>query len=155
MKFNVSPLTRKRWLQFRRNRRAWGSLYLLAGLYILSLGAELLCNDQPLLIRVNGRTYLPFLRYVSQDELFGNGVAARPDYDRLARDPAFLATPGNRMLRAPVPHGRTSGGSATLELPPRHADDHAGCRHRAPQPDSGRHHRPLRRLRALLPAPRA
>ena len=116
MKFNVSPLTRKRWLQFRRNRRAWGSLYLLAGLYILSLGAELLCNDQPLLIRVNGRTYLPFLRYVSQDELFGNGVAARPDYDRLARDPAFLATPGNRMLRAPVPHGpHQVADPATLE----------------------------------------
>jgi microcin C transport system permease protein len=116
MTFAVSPLTRKRWLQFRRNRRAWGALRLLAGLYLLSLGAELLCNDQPLLIRVNGRTRFPFLRYVPQDDLFGNGVAARPDYDRLARDPAFRAAPGNRLLRAPVPHGpHQVADPATLE----------------------------------------
>ena len=116
MTFAVSPLTRKRWLQFRRNRRAWGSLRLLAGLYILSLGAELLCNDQPLLVRVNGRTRFPFLRYVPQDDLFGNGVAARPDYDRLARDPAFRGAPGNRLLRAPVPYGpHQVADPATLE----------------------------------------
>jgi microcin C transport system permease protein len=116
MTFAVSPLTRKRWLQFRRNRRAWGALRLLAGLYLLSLGAELLCNDQPLLVRVNGRTRFPFLRYVPQDDLFGNGVAARPDYDRLARDPAFRGAPGNRLLRAPVPYGpHQVADPATLE----------------------------------------
>ena len=114
--FAVSPLTRKRWLQFRRNRRAWGSLCLLAGIYLLSLGSELLCNDQPLLIRVNGRTRFPFLRHVTQDALFGNGVTARPDYASLARDPVFRATPGNLLLRAPVPHGpHQVADPATLE----------------------------------------
>ena len=101
----LSPLTRKRWAQFRRNRRAWSSLVALAILYGVSLSAEWLCNDQPLYLRVEGRSYFPVLRYVSQEMLFGNGVAARPDYDRLRTDPAFTNNPANRMLRAPVPHG--------------------------------------------------
>ncbi len=101
----LSPLTRMRWMQFRRSRRAWGALILLAVIYGTSLLAELLCNDQPLLLRFNGRTYLPFLRYVPQDALFGNGIAARPDYRRLRADPAFRRNPANRMILAPVPFG--------------------------------------------------
>jgi microcin C transport system permease protein len=105
MRFRLSPLTRKRWQQFRGNRRAWGSLTALALLYALSLGAELLCNDQPLVLRIDGRIFFPFLRYISQAELFDNGIEARPDYDRLRNDPVFKRNPANRMLRAPVPYG--------------------------------------------------
>ena len=56
-----------RWRRFRRNPRAFGSLLALGLLYLLSLFAELVCNARPLAVRANGRTYLPFLRHVSEN----------------------------------------------------------------------------------------
>jgi microcin C transport system permease protein len=104
-RLSITPLTRKRWRQFRKNRRAWGSLVALAALYAISLCSELLCNDQPLHLRIDNRSYFPFLRYVSQAELLGNGIEARPDYNALRQDPTFTRNPANRLLRAPVPFG--------------------------------------------------
>ena len=45
--FQFSPLTRKRWLQFRNNRRAWWSLLLLAALFALGLAAPVICRYGP------------------------------------------------------------------------------------------------------------
>lgn len=55
-----SPLTRRRWRNFRANRRGWWSLWLFLLLFGLSLGAELIANDRPLLVRFDGAFYLPF-----------------------------------------------------------------------------------------------
>ena len=65
------------WARFRAHRRAFASLWILAGLYTLSLGAELLCNDKPLLLRIGGRTFFPVFREYTQDALLGNGVHTR------------------------------------------------------------------------------
>jgi len=43
----LSPLTRKRWQQFRRNRRAWWAFVLLATLFALGLAAPLICPYGP------------------------------------------------------------------------------------------------------------
>lgn len=43
----ISPLTRKRWRQFRHNRRAWWSLVLLGALFALGLAAPLICRYRP------------------------------------------------------------------------------------------------------------
>lgn len=43
----ISPLTRKRFLAFRRIRRAWWSLLGLAGLFVFSMAAELVCPFDP------------------------------------------------------------------------------------------------------------
>lgn len=107
---------RKRWRQFRRNRRAWRSLLALSAIFAVSLCAELICNDRPLALRLNGRLFFPFLRRCSQDELLGNGVAAPPDYAALRASPAFASAAGNFMLFAPVPFGpHTVVDPATLE----------------------------------------
>ena len=99
-----------RWRRFRRNPRAFGSLLALGLLYLLSLFAELVCNARPLAVRANGRTYLPFLRHVSENDLFGNGVHAEPDYARLATNAAV------RTLFAPVRFGpRTIATAASVE----------------------------------------
>lgn len=77
------------WARFRAHRRAWASLWILAGLYALSLGAELLCNDKPLLLRSGGRTFLPAFRSYTQDALLGNGVHTRmTDYRGFLADHA-------------------------------------------------------------------
>lgn len=95
---HVAPLTLKRLRRFRANRRAWLSLCLLAALYVLSLAAELLCNDRPLYLRIEGRTYFPVFRFHSQHELFGNHVHTRPDYTRLTQTPGFTNNPHNRAI---------------------------------------------------------
>ena len=93
----MHPVTRRRWQRFRGLRRAWWSLILLAGLYVLSLGAELLCNDRPLLVRFEGRTFVPILRYVSERDLLGEGHLTRADFKALEKSDRFRANPRNRM----------------------------------------------------------
>ena len=46
---SASPTVRA-WHRFRANRRGWWSLWLFVVLFGLSLGAELLSNDRPLLV---------------------------------------------------------------------------------------------------------
>ncbi|MEI6211689.1 MAG: ABC transporter permease subunit [bacterium] len=57
----LSPLTRKRWRQFRANRRAWWSLLLLAALFALGLAAPLLCPYGPREV-MNPAAFEPYCR---------------------------------------------------------------------------------------------
>ena len=43
----LSPLTKKRLAAFRRNRRAWWSLWTLAGIFVFCLAAEWVCSCDP------------------------------------------------------------------------------------------------------------
>lgn len=94
-----------KWRRFRKNPRAMISLALLGIIYLLSLASELLCNARPLYLRIDGRSHAPFLRYLSQDEAFGNGGAAEVDYGALASDPRFTTNPANRVVFAPCRFG--------------------------------------------------
>ena len=61
-RFALSPLNRRRWENFKRNRRGYWALWIFLTLFVLSLGADLLANDRPLLVRHDGRFYVPVLR---------------------------------------------------------------------------------------------
>ena len=75
----VSPLTRRRWRNFRANRRGYVSLWIFLALFALSLCGELLANEKPLLISYNGGTYVPVL--VSYPETtFGGDFPTEADY---------------------------------------------------------------------------
>jgi len=77
----LSPLTRRRLQNFKTNRRGYWSLWIFLALLLLTLPAELISNDKPLLIRYNGDFYFPVMvEYPESD--FG-GFLARTDY----RDP--------------------------------------------------------------------
>jgi len=101
----VSPLTRKRFRRFRETRRAWYALCLLIALYVVSLCAELICNDVPLLVRCNGRLFVPILQACTEDDLLHNGRKNRPDFKKIRRSAAFRDGPGNFMIFPPVPFG--------------------------------------------------
>ena len=74
-----SPLTRRRWRNFRANRRGYVSLWIFLALFALSLCAELLANEKPLLISYDGGTYVPVL--VSYPETtFGGDFPTEADY---------------------------------------------------------------------------
>ena len=68
----LSPLNARRWRNFKANRRAWWSLWIFALLFGLSLFAEVLANDRPLLIRHKGEFYTPFLRFYPETAFGGD-----------------------------------------------------------------------------------
>lgn len=98
----LSPITRKKLRKFRANKRAWYSLLILATAFVLSLFAEHLANDHPLIIRYEGRTYFPTLKFYSA-ETFGGRYKTEADYVKLRNDPDFKAK-GGWMLLPPIPH---------------------------------------------------
>ncbi len=67
----ISPETRYKFNKFRKNRKAYWSLIILMIMFLASLPAELIFNDQPLLLKVDGRYYFPFLRKYSMQDFGG------------------------------------------------------------------------------------
>jgi microcin C transport system permease protein len=55
----LSPINQRRWQNFKANRRGYISLWVFTILFLLSLCAEFIANDRPLMIRMEGRTYFP------------------------------------------------------------------------------------------------
>ncbi len=55
----VTPLTRRRWQNFRANRRGFWSLIIFLTLFTLSLFAEFIANERPLLVRYDDEFYFP------------------------------------------------------------------------------------------------
>ncbi|WP_054005211.1 ABC transporter permease [Cypionkella psychrotolerans] len=68
----LSPLNQRRWRNFRANRRAYWSLILFAALFGLSLFAEVLANDRPLLVEYRGEWRMPFLKFYTETDYGGD-----------------------------------------------------------------------------------
>ncbi len=111
---HLSPLTRRRLAIFRAHRRGYWSLWIFLALFGLTLFAEFLANDRPLLIRYDGHWYVPVLQDYSEDT-FGDELHAdrgglhrsrraggdqRPRLDDLAGDPLHLQHGGEAAADA-------------------------------------------------------
>jgi microcin C transport system permease protein len=78
----LSPINRRRWENFKANRRGYWSLWIFLFLFIASLFAEIIANDQPLLVEYRGHYYFPVLfdyteSTFGQDDEFAQSA---PDY---------------------------------------------------------------------------
>ena len=80
----ISPLNRRRLENFKANRRGFWSLWIFLVLFVLSLFAEFIANDRPIVVSYKGETLFPVL-VDYPEEKFG-GFLATTDY----RDP-FIA----------------------------------------------------------------
>src|ERR671921_2569736 len=79
----LSPINRRRWQNFKANRRGYWSFWIFMILFVLSLFAEILANDRPIVANYKGDWLYPvFVEY--PEEKFG-GFLARTDY----RDPVI------------------------------------------------------------------
>jgi microcin C transport system permease protein len=80
-----SPINRRRWDNFKANRRGFWALWIFLVLFVVTLFAECIANDKPFLIEYDGHYYFPSLFNYTQatfgveDEL----SQSSPDY----RDP--------------------------------------------------------------------
>ncbi len=59
--FKLSPITEKRLKIFRKNRIAFTSLIILSVVFTLSIGAELIANDKPYVMKYDGKIFFPIL----------------------------------------------------------------------------------------------
>jgi microcin C transport system permease protein len=108
----LSPINRRRWANFKRNRRGYFSLWLFLVLFIASLFAEVIANDKPFLVQYNGRVYFPSL-FTYSETTFGGEFETAADY----RDPFLqqkIAEAGGRMWWPPI---RYSYSTHNLDLP--------------------------------------
>ena len=106
MKPTPQKLSSRRWRRFKANRRGYYSLILFSICFFLSLGAELLSNDKPLLVSYQGNLYFPMLK-AYPETTFGGEFETETDY----QDPFVkrrLTSGANYALFPPNPHGFAS-----------------------------------------------
>lgn len=78
----MNPITARRLQSFKANRRGYWSLWIFLVLFLLTLFAELIANDKPLLVSYQNSYYTPFLVSYPETE-FGGFFETEADY----RDP--------------------------------------------------------------------
>ena len=75
----VTPLTARRIYNFRANRRGVWSLWMFIALFVVSLFAEFIANDKPILLSYDGAYYMPvFTAY--PETAFGGEFETEADY---------------------------------------------------------------------------
>lgn len=68
----LSPLNQRRWRNFKANRRAVWSLIVFSILFGLSLFAELIANDKPILVSYKGELYTPIWNFYPETAFGGD-----------------------------------------------------------------------------------
>lgn len=101
----LNPINQRRLQAFKANRRALYSLWLFLLLFVLSLAAELVANDKPLLVSYDGDLYIPVLRSYPET-VFGGDFDTEADY----RDPyvSELIEEQGWLLWPPIPYSYTT-----------------------------------------------
>ncbi|MFT0877570.1 ABC transporter permease [Rhodopseudomonas sp. G2_2311] len=111
-RLSLSPLNKRRWQNFKANRRGYWSFWIFLVLFGISLFAEFIANDRPLLIKLDGHYYFPAVVTYSETT-FGGDFETAADY----RDPflqKLIADKGGTVIWAPI---RYSYGTHNLDLP--------------------------------------
>ncbi|KIN62393.1 ABC transporter, permease protein [Sulfitobacter noctilucicola] len=68
----LSPLNARRWRNFKKNKRAYWSLWIFAVLFGISLCAEFVANDKPILVNYRGDYYMPIFNFYAETEFGGD-----------------------------------------------------------------------------------
>jgi microcin C transport system permease protein len=108
----LSPLNKRRWQNFKANKRGYWSLWIFSILFLISLFAEVIANDRPFLIKFDGKLYFPaFVTY--SETTFGGDFETAADY----RDPflqKLIAEKNGHVYWPPI---RYSYDTHNLDLP--------------------------------------
>ena len=101
----ISPLNRRRWLNFKANRRGYVAFWIFMVLFVISLFAEFIANDKPFYVSFEGRSYFPAV-ITYPETAFGGDFETAADY----RDPylqKLIAEKGGFMLWLFVQHAQS------------------------------------------------
>jgi len=110
--FAPSPLNKRRWENFKANRRGYWSFWIFMVLFFISMFANVIANDRPLMVKYDGRVYWPVL-FNYAETTFGGDFETAADY----RDPYIqkqIAEKGGSIIWPPI---RYSYDTHNLDLP--------------------------------------
>jgi microcin C transport system permease protein len=111
-RFQLSEINRRRWRNFKSNRRGYCSFWIFLVLFFVSLFAEFIANDRPFLVKYDGGFYFPAI-VTYAETTFGGEFETKADY----RDPylqKLIAEKGGYMV---WPLIRYSYDTHNLDLP--------------------------------------
>jgi len=111
----LSPLNQRRLANFRANRRGYWSLWIFLAVFTVSLFADFIANDRPILVRYDGAFYMPIF-HVYPETTFGGEFETEADY----RDPyvANMISQHGWMIWPPIPYNyRTINYALTVPAP--------------------------------------
>jgi microcin C transport system permease protein len=98
---SLSP-SRRAWLRFKRNKLGYCSLIIFCVLVVLSLLAEVLSNDKPLIAKYNGQWLFPMVQNVPETAVGGDFQTNADFLDPFVKEQ--FAKPGNFALMPPNPY---------------------------------------------------
>ena len=75
----MSPLNKRRWQNFKQNKRAIYSLLIFSIFFLISVFAEFIANDKPLMIYYNKEFYSPIIKNYSE-RVFGGEFETEAEY---------------------------------------------------------------------------
>jgi microcin C transport system permease protein len=111
-RFALSPINRRRWENFKANKRGFWSFRIFMVLFVVALCSEFIANDKPYMIQFDGKTYFPvFVTY--PETAFGGDFETAAEY----RDPflqKLIADKGGKTYWPPI---RYSYDTHNLDLP--------------------------------------
>jgi microcin C transport system permease protein len=101
----LSPLTKRRLANFRANRRGYFSLWVFLALFGISLFAEFIANERPILIRYDGAFYMPIFKSYPETA-FGGEFETEAEY----RDPFVQKQIDEKgwMIWPPIPYSHNT-----------------------------------------------
>jgi microcin C transport system permease protein len=96
----LSELNKERWQKFKANRRGYYSLWIFSIMFVITLFAEIIANDKPLLVYYDSKLYFPFLFEYAETE-FGGEFETAADYrDEYVKE---LINSKGWILNPPIP----------------------------------------------------
>ena len=92
-----NPLNEARWQRFKANKRGWWSLWIFSLLFFVSLFAEFIANDKPLVVEYKHEWYFPIFHQYPETQ-FGGEFHTEADYTDpyvvdLIKEHGFLVWP--------------------------------------------------------------
>ena len=101
----LSPLNQRRWSNFKKNRRGYWSLWIFLILFTLTLFAEFLANDRPIIVSFKGEIYAPVLFDYPEEVFLGeDGFLPRPiiKFQKSQKPSLNMAGPFGRLFVIPI-----------------------------------------------------
>ena len=99
---SLSP-SQRAWLRFKKSKLGFYSLLIFSTLVLLSLFAEVLSNDKPLVLSYKGELYFPVVKDYSEKTFDGDFYAPADYLDPFIKDK--ITTAPNWAVYAPNPYG--------------------------------------------------
>lgn len=98
----MNPITQRRLYQFKANKRGYYSFFIFLAIFFVTLLAEFIANDKPLLVKYKGEFYFPVFKNYPETT-FGGTFETATNY----RDPFVknLINLNGFMILAPIPFG--------------------------------------------------